>query len=107
MINAYLYAVVGVCGLVLMALNLNVWSLLCGSGMAIIGLVAAFRQYRRVKAARTAKGSYDSRLPVRMRSLSGTYGTARGGNCRGRLDAVSRVRPTRPLQGRHPRPSGQ
>lgn len=57
MINVYLYAVVGVCGLVLMALNLNVWSLLCGAGMALIGLVAAFRQYRRVKAARTAKGS--------------------------------------------------
>lgn len=56
MINVYLYAIVGVCGLVLMPLNLNIWSLLSGAGMALIGLVAAFRQYRRVKAARSAKG---------------------------------------------------
>lgn len=57
MINVYLYAAVGFCGLVLIALNLNVWSLLSGVAMALVGLVAAFRQYRRVKAARTAKGT--------------------------------------------------
>lgn len=56
MINVYLYAIVGVCGLVLMALNLNIWSLLSGAGMALIGLVAVVRQYRRVKAAGSAKG---------------------------------------------------
>lgn len=54
MINAYLYAVVGVCGLVLMALNLNVWSLLCGSGMAWLLLFANIVESRQPELQRAA-----------------------------------------------------
>ena len=52
LISAFLYLIVGVCGLVLIAVNLNPVSLLAGLAMAVVGLAAAFRQYRRVKAAR-------------------------------------------------------
>lgn len=64
MINAFLYALVALCGVVLAMLNLNTGSFLAGLGMAVVGAAAALQQLRRVRLA--AKNRQLARVECRV-----------------------------------------